>query len=285
MENNHDIDKKFNEASQSLEEPATFPGFDKVWAKVEEKLDNKEEKKKIIPIWFPYGIAASLIIGLGAFYFINKNDVSEIKKTAIAQNEVSPKVNSDVQIIDSTVKSNIEKEIHAQKDIQKPEVLVYESVVAIPEISPIYHNEMPSQNSNVTKDNVVYMEPNHDGVLDEEDKETKIEEVVMTGYRAVKKQSLTSSVTSINSTEIVNNRKSGSQGYVNSSPTIAMGNNSGFQYQNSSPNYDIRNEFKQSNNISQALIGTVSGLQITPNPGIPGSSQQITIRGISSLNA
>ena len=40
MENNHDIDKKFNEASQSLEEPATFPGFDKVWAKVEEKLDD-----------------------------------------------------------------------------------------------------------------------------------------------------------------------------------------------------------------------------------------------------
>ncbi|MGO4710918.1 VWA domain-containing protein, partial [Chryseobacterium sp. 2TAF14] len=105
MENNHDIDKKFNEASQSLEEPATFPDFDKVWAKVEEKLNKKDDKKKIIPIWFPYGIAASLIIGLGAFYFINKNDGSEIKP-AIAQNETSPKVNSNIQVIDSTVKSN-----------------------------------------------------------------------------------------------------------------------------------------------------------------------------------
>ncbi|WP_265426965.1 vWA domain-containing protein [Chryseobacterium sp. YIM B08800] len=285
MENNHDIDKKFNEASQSLEEPATFPGFDKVWAKVEEKLDKKEDKKKIIPIWFPYGIAASLIIGLGAFYFINKNNVSEINKPAIAHNTVSPKVNSSVQAIDSMVKSNIEKEIYTQKEVQKPEVLVYESVVPIPRISPIYHNEIPSQNSNIAQGNVVYMERDGDGVLDKDDKETNIEEVVVTGYRAVKKQSYTSSATSITSTEIVNNQKSNSQGYVNSSPIIAMGNNNSTQYQNSAPNYNIRNEFKQNNNISQTLIGTISGLQIAPNHGISGSSNPIIIRGMSSLNA
>ena len=45
MENNHDIDKKFNEASKT-EEPATFPGFDKVWTQVEGKLDKKENKKR-----------------------------------------------------------------------------------------------------------------------------------------------------------------------------------------------------------------------------------------------
>ncbi|SIQ51476.1 hypothetical protein [Chryseobacterium sp. RU33C] len=71
MENNH-IDQQFNEASKLSEEPTVFPGFDKVWGKIEEKLDKKEEKKKIIPIWLPYGIAASLMIGLGAFYFMNK---------------------------------------------------------------------------------------------------------------------------------------------------------------------------------------------------------------------
>lgn len=283
MENNHDIDKKFNEASQSLEEPATFPGFDKVWAKVEEKLDKKENKKRIVPIWFPYGIAASLIIGLGAFYFINKNDVSEINKPVIAQKTVSPKVNSNVQAIDSTVKSNIEKEIYTQKEIIKPEVLVYESFVPEPKISPIYHNEIPSQNSNIAQGNVVYTEPDGDGILDHDDKGTNIEEVVVTSYRAVKKQSYTSSATSITSTEIVNNKKSGSQGYVNSSPIIAMGNNS-IEYQNSAPNYNIRNEFKQNNNISKTLIGTVSGLQIMPNLGVPSSSKPLIIRGISSLN-
>ncbi|MCD0479763.1 T9SS type A sorting domain-containing protein [Chryseobacterium sp. LC2016-29] len=190
MENNHDIDKKFNEASQFLEEPATFPGFDKVWAKVEEKLDKKEEKKKIIRVWFPYGIAASLIIGLGAFYFINKNDVSEINKSAIAQNTVSPKVNSNVQAIDSTVKSNIEKEIYTQKEIQKPEVLVYESVTPIP---PISHNEIPSQSLNIVKENVVYEGTNGDGILDKDDKETNIEEIVMTGYGIKRKINTTAS--------------------------------------------------------------------------------------------
>ncbi|MBW7674932.1 T9SS type A sorting domain-containing protein [Chryseobacterium chendengshani] len=113
MENNHDIDKKFNDASQSVEEPATFPGFEKVWAKVEEKLDKKENKKRIIPIWFPYGIAASLVIGLGAFYFIDKKEVVDISKPNLVQNTVSPKVNPKVQAIDSTVKSNIEKEIES----------------------------------------------------------------------------------------------------------------------------------------------------------------------------
>ncbi|RZJ41853.1 MAG: VWA domain-containing protein, partial [Chryseobacterium sp.] len=117
MENNNDIDKKFNDASQSAEEPATFPGFEKVWAKVEEKLDKKAEKKRVIPIWFPYGIAASLIIGLGAFYFINKKEVVDVSKPQIAQNTVSTKVNSKVQVIDSTVKSNIEEEIQSQKVI------------------------------------------------------------------------------------------------------------------------------------------------------------------------
>ena len=288
MENNHDIDKKFNEASQSLEEPATFPGFDKVWAQVEEKLDKKEDKKKIIPIWFPYGIAASLIIGLGAFYFINKNDVSEINKPVIAQNTISPKVNSNVQAIDSMVKSNIEKEITLNNPKQKKN----EDIVSKSSKDHI----LETSQSHESGIKYVYREEVSEGifvadkvkkynkeVLNYDDKETNIEEVVVTGYRAVKKQSYTSSATSITSTEIVNNQKSGSQGYVNSSPIIAMGNNS-IQYQNSAPNYNIRNEFKQNNNISQALIGTVSGLQIMPNLGVPDSLKPLIIRGISSLN-
>ena len=52
MENNHDIDKKFNEAYQSVEEPVTFPGFDKVWEKVEKKLDKKEHQRKSFQFGF-----------------------------------------------------------------------------------------------------------------------------------------------------------------------------------------------------------------------------------------
>ncbi|UOE37191.1 vWA domain-containing protein [Chryseobacterium oryzae] len=278
MENNHDIDKKFNEASQSWEEPVTFPGFDKIWSKVEEKLDEKDEKKKIMPIWFPYGIAASLMIGLGAFYFIQKNNSSENGKNTVAQNTVSPKVNSKIQEIDSVVKTNIEKEKSVQKEIQKPEILVHQTIIPEPTISPVYHNEISLQNSNIAKDNLVYMEPDHDGVLDKEDVKPSNEEIVVKGYKTVKNQSNILSGTSNTSSEVVKERNQYSI-LNHSAPIIAMGD-----YQNYSSNFDIRNEFKQKNNISQALIGTVSGLQVVPNSGIPGSSKQIVIRGISSFS-
>lgn len=116
MENNS-IDKTFNEASKTLEEPGTFPGFDKVWAKVEEKLDKKEEKKrKSVGLWIPYGIAASLLIGSGIFYFTNKKDSARLPQQTIAYENVSQKeqpaeMAAPVRKTDSTVKANIMKAI------------------------------------------------------------------------------------------------------------------------------------------------------------------------------
>ena len=285
MENNHDIDKKFNEASQSLEEPVTFPGFDKVWAKVEQKLDKKEDKKRIVPIWFPYGIATSLIIGLGAFYFIDKNNVSEINKPQIAQNTVSPKTNSSVLATDSLVKSNIEKEILSPKEIQKPEVIAYETIIPEPVISPVYHNEVPSQSSDIVKENIIYEGTDGDGTLNKDDKAQSIEEVVLVGLRPVKKQSYTSSAISVVGSQSLEGRRSKkAKGNINTSQSIAMNDFGNSGYNNYSPTSNIKNEFKHSNNISQALVGTVSGLQITSGQETAGSSKQIVIRGMSTLN-
>lgn len=114
MENNHDIDKAFNEASKNLEEPATFPGFDKVWTKVEERLDKKEEKKrKVIPVWIPYGIAASLLIVSGIFYFTGKKQNKQMRQEIIAdqmngKEDVSAEPLVQVQKIDRMVKMNIQ---------------------------------------------------------------------------------------------------------------------------------------------------------------------------------
>ena len=129
MENNHDIDKTFNEASQSLEEPATFPGFDKVWAKVEEKLDtNQAKKEKRIPAWFPYGIVASLLIAAGIFYFTSTSEDEKLGQPFIAKNMEVQKnsLPEKIQKTDSVVKANIKKEIVpyaavklAQKEIPK----------------------------------------------------------------------------------------------------------------------------------------------------------------------
>ncbi|MCY0969299.1 vWA domain-containing protein [Chryseobacterium wangxinyae] len=284
MENNHDIDKKFNDASQSAEEPATFPGFDKVWARVEEKLDKKEDKKRIVPIWFPYGIAASLVIGLGAFYFINKKDIVDISKPQISQNTILPKVNPNVQVIDSIVKSNIEEGIQSQKVIQKPKVLAYERIIPKPEISPIYNNDLTPHNADIPKETITYEETNGDGILDKDDKVQSIDEVVLVGLRPVKKQSYTSSAVSVVSSQSLEGRRSKkSKGNINASSTIAVNGfgNSGFN--NYTETSNIRNEFKRSNNVQQALAGKVSGLQIASINATPGSAS-ILIRGSKSLS-
>lgn len=261
MENNHDIDKKFNDASHSVEEPATFQGFDKVWAKVEEKLDKKEDKKRVVPIWFPYVIAASLIIGLGAFYFINKKQVVDISKPQIAQNTISPKVNPKVQVIDSTVKSNIEKEIavvHSQKENQ---VLVYSNVVPEPVKAPTIL--APQQGDYTAASNPNYMEPDHDGVLDKDDEPQEIREVVVTGALGIRKrQDVTSSSTHISNSNVAQSLQGSVAGIKISS------NNNGWLYNQS-----------YNNNPVNSLQGQM------PSSTSSGSiSQNILIRGAASLN-
>ncbi|WP_294286471.1 hypothetical protein [uncultured Chryseobacterium sp.] len=152
MENNN-IDKTFNEASKTLEEPATFPGFDKVWGKVEEKLDKKEEKKrKATGLWIPYGIAASLLIASGIFYFSNKKENTVSPQQTIAQQTVSQK-NQPAEIpvrirkTDSIVKTNILEEIRKSpaskiayrkvREINVPDPAAPVSVMPLSSASPL----------------------------------------------------------------------------------------------------------------------------------------------------
>ncbi|WP_223605644.1 TonB-dependent receptor plug domain-containing protein [Chryseobacterium sp. OSA05B] len=194
MENNHDIDKKFNDASKLSEEPTVFPGFDKVWAKVEEKLDEKEEKKRILPVWFPYGIAASLIIGLGAFYFISKDKTVENPNPVIVENRTGNRLEKNsIHVVDSTVKANIEKELEL-KPVQP--VLAYEPVAPISLDNPrTISCELPER-----PEEDKYSGQGKRDTL----RETRIEEVVMTASMGLKKKvsSVTSSSTTVTSREI-----------------------------------------------------------------------------------
>ncbi|AYM99715.1 vWA domain-containing protein [Chryseobacterium sp. 3008163] len=291
MENNHDIDKKFNEASHSLEEPATFPGFDKVWAKVEEKLDKKEEKKRVVPVWFPYGIAASLIIGLGAFYFIDKKEVVDISKPQIAQNTVSPKTNSSVQATDSLVKSNIEKEINGLKENPNPKILAYEDAKVFGNSDAkiglvLKGNSIISKNksnnfSPIEINNIVPQVSVDSGY-----KEKNIEEVVVLGYNKTQTRQKTSSSTTVNAQNLESRPN---QGFLNSLQGevagLAINSTSGTPGSAKIDHNSIRNEFKQYNNISKVLVGAVPSLQIMTGQGAPGSSNNIIIRGMSTVNA
>ncbi|WP_278352625.1 vWA domain-containing protein [Chryseobacterium gleum] len=190
MENNH-IDQQFNEASRLSEEPAVFPGFEKVWEKIEEKLDKKEEKNRIIPLWLPYGIAASLMIGLGAFYFMNKKETAEPLQPVIAENTSSsgPINKTDIVKIDRTIKENIRKE---ELSVSVPLPLAHKPSPVIGMNvykSPITCNIPPIQ----APDRIVSsLSPIYNDTL-----QTKqIEEVVVMGYsRVVKRKDVTASST------------------------------------------------------------------------------------------
>ncbi|MFZ4929488.1 T9SS type A sorting domain-containing protein [Chryseobacterium sp. Mn2064] len=184
MENNH-IDQQFNEASKLSEEPTVFPGFEKVWGEIEEKLDKKEEKKRIIPLWLPYGIAASLVIGMGVFYFVNKKETA---KPLIVESQTlrGPINKKDIAKIDRTIKENIRKEeslpiplVHQVPSVVEIDVYTSRHTCSIPavEAPPRITTALPR----------IY----HDSL-----KETNIDEVVVMGYgRKVKKEMVTSSST------------------------------------------------------------------------------------------
>lgn len=183
MENNS-IDKTFNEASKTLEEPATFPGFDRVWAKVEEKLDKKEQKKsKIVPIWLPYGIAASLLIGSGIFYFSNKKENAEvtqevIAKNIISENKPSAAISEHVQKADSIIKVNIQKETLPPVTIaaEAPSVAIQAPfpVVSFPPLASPARSEEP----------VVLERENK--IIEDAPKNQNIEEVIAMGIKKEK---------------------------------------------------------------------------------------------------
>lgn len=149
MENNHDIDKTFNEASKNSEEPLTFPGFDKVWNAVEEKLDKKQGKKKAFLTWMPYGIAASLLIASGIFYFSGEKENRKAAQPVIARNMTDSQKNTaavvpeHIRKLDSMVKSNRQNEALTVL----PGKIAYENVPKIytpPLSSPVYKSEVPA---------------------------------------------------------------------------------------------------------------------------------------------
>lgn len=77
MENQDKLYDKMKQAAKNAESNS-FPGMEKVWAKVEEKLDKKEDKEVII-LWKKWAIAASLLLFVSIGYQFLKSDKEVIK--------------------------------------------------------------------------------------------------------------------------------------------------------------------------------------------------------------
>lgn len=88
MDNQDKLFDKIKQASQNAEFK-DFPGMEKVWLRVEEKLDKKEDKKTIA-LWKKIAIAASLLllISLGSqFLHTDKNVANEDTNVVIQETE------------------------------------------------------------------------------------------------------------------------------------------------------------------------------------------------------
>lgn len=85
MDNQDKIFNKFKEAAENSEQKY-FPGMDKVWARVEEKLDKKEDKNAI-SLWKKIAIAASLLLLISIGSQFIKSDKTTIQNSTVVNKE------------------------------------------------------------------------------------------------------------------------------------------------------------------------------------------------------
>lgn len=109
MENfDKNIDQIFSNESKKAEENTSFPGFETVWEKIENRLNETDDKPKktLIPIWLPYSIAASLVFIFGLIYFVENEEVKS-NSSSVALNDA---INSNMKL-DTVELANLDQEI------------------------------------------------------------------------------------------------------------------------------------------------------------------------------
>ena len=177
MENfNKNIDQLFNDESKKAEENTTFPSFEKVWEKVENRLDKVENttKKRIIPIWLPYSIAASLVFTFGIMYFFNQketisnhsniasNGSNELIDNQIFKNNLD---SAKIAKLDQSIKQNI-KESHLNETSKNDNIV--KTKISLPQVlgaSKISNQENVSSYINAEADKAKEIAINDDNQI------------------------------------------------------------------------------------------------------------------------
>ena len=177
MENfNKNIDQLFSDESKKAEENTTFPSFEKVWEKVENRLDKVENttKKRIIPIWLPYSIAASLVFTFGIMYFFNQKEIisnhsniassgsDELIDNQILKNNLD---SAKIAKLDQSIKQNI-KESHLEENLKKDNIV--EVKLSLPQVladHSILNQENVSSYNNAEADKTKEIAVNDDNQI------------------------------------------------------------------------------------------------------------------------
>ncbi|WDF45451.1 von Willebrand factor type A domain-containing protein [Chryseobacterium sp. KACC 21268] len=271
---NQDIDKMFNEAGKSAEEKPTFPNFEKVWQNVEEKLDKKQEKKRIIPLWLPYGMVAGLALTFGVLYFVNDKDTKI--EPQIASNDYGKPINptqietpKKVEEINKTFEENWVKS--PLKTVEAKDIVAYQEAPKVAVAPPmIYQNSSPV--ADVIAPTAIY-EVQQQGITTVQAPELK------PNYIYTEKLN---SVDDVVVTAMGINREQKSIGYASTMVSKNSMNKKEKSYSPPPPPPATGKVMAQAY-VDQALNGRIAGLQIAPTN--PGNSPQLTIRGMASLTS
>jgi Ca-activated chloride channel family protein len=242
MDNQDKIFDKIKNASQKAEQK-DFPAFENVWLRIEEKLDEKEDKKAIA-LWKKLAVAASLLLFFSLGYQFLKTDSKIITPNKTRENNVVVQKNKGTNAIvkpSENIKSDAEVMLNNQ--IVSPVAVVEQTTIS-------NGNESVSVQAD----------------------ENVLKEVVVIGYGSMKKSDLTGSISTVNSKELKNQTQVNvSQALQGRVAGVQITNNAGY----TSPEY-----YLSKNNV-KFIPGTkkVNGLTSIV---IEKSAPVVTIRGNAS---
>ena len=175
MENLNKIDQFFKEENKKFEENISFPDFENVWGKIENRLDKTENKKKNIALWLPYSIAASLVITIGLmFFFTQKSENREI--TIASSNAIQKSLNQDnsnsidsVKLVEinQSIQKNIQKTIDKNQLVSKKYISNTNEMIVTPQPSIIASSyiNINDENRNVLSDEEMAEQTKNDSAI------------------------------------------------------------------------------------------------------------------------
>lgn len=164
MDNQDKIFEKIKNASQKAEEK-DFPAFEKIWMRVEEKLDKKEDKKAIT-LWKKLAVAASLLLFFSLGYQFLKTDSKIIVPNGTKENSVVIQEKQDTnatekpsEIIKPDAEVTLKKQISREKPLVVVEPISETNVVSnetgVAKLESKTNNSAEAMAISETKDNVV----------------------------------------------------------------------------------------------------------------------------------
>ena len=167
MDNQDKIFEKIKNAAQKAEEK-DFPAFEKVWSRVEDKLDKKEDKKAIA-LWKKLAVAASLLLFFSLGYQFLKPESKIIATNGTKENSVVIQEKKEANLPENpseNIKPDAEVILKKQISKEKPLVVVepisetnvFSNETGVASLESKTNNSADAMATSETKDNVVSKE-------------------------------------------------------------------------------------------------------------------------------